>query len=762
MLFRKLWRTMGLYKAQFISMIIMVALGVGVFVGFNMEWLSIEKNTDKFFAETGFADYRAVSTSPYGFSEEDADKIAAIPEVEKSGRYICENVSVEQTGNAVALTVTENPEVSYFYLVSGEKYDATSEDKVWLSDKFADKNSFKPGDEITLSYSGKKFTGTVAGLIKSGEHMICVSDSTQIMPDYERFGFAYVSPAFYKKAMGGFAVYNRINIISSADKAAISDKINSALSKNVLLLTKNEVMSYAGAQSEKEEGQTMSSVIPVLFLLIAVLTMVTTMHRLTAKEKTQIGTLKALGFKDKTITLHYSSYALTIGLLGCIGGIAIGFGIGAFLFAPTAMMGTYLDMPYWKLYTPWYCWVALAALVVALTFIGWLSVKQMLKGTAADALRPYVPKKMKKLAIEKTRLWKRLSFGTKWNIRDVMRHKARTLMSLFGIVGCVLILVASLGMNDTMQAFLDDYYNTAMLYETRINLVDSTTNDKALELAEKFDGDWSASVGVEMSEKTVSLDIYSVSHGYVSFPAEKNGTAELPDDGALICRRLSEQFNLKKGDKFKLKRYGTDLEYELTVADVIRSTSENIVISPAYAQAKGITYLISSVYTSEKNGAVISREAIVKNYQNKNELMKSFDTFVQMLRMSVTVLISAAVVLGLIVLYNLGVMSYTERYREMATLKVVGFNDKKIGRLLISQNLWVTLIGAILGVPAGAFTLAYLLKVLASEYEMRAVISVWTVLASVAITFLVSLLVSVLVARKNKKIDMVEALKGAE
>lgn len=404
--------------------------------------------------------------------------------------------------------------------------------------------------------------------------------------------------------MGGFAVYNRINIISSADKATISDKINSVLGENVLLLTKNEVMSYAGAQSEKEEGQTMSSVIPVLFLLIAVLTMVTTMHRLTAKEKTQIGTLKALGFKDKTITLHYSSYALMIGVIGCLGGIAIGFGIGAFLFTPTAMMGTYLDMPYWKLYTPWYCWAVLAALVVALTFIGWLSVKQMLKGTAADALRPYAPKKMKKLAIEKTRLWKKLSFGTKWNMRDVMRHKARTFMSLFGIVGCVLILVASLGMNDTMQAFLDDYYNTAMLYETRINLVESATNDKALELAEKFDGDWSASVGVEMGEKTVSLDIYSVPHGYVSFPAEKKGTVELLADGALICRRLAEQFNLKKGDKFKLKRYGTDLEYELTVAGIIRSTSENIVIAPEYAQENGITYSISSVYTKRKTASL--------------------------------------------------------------------------------------------------------------------------------------------------------------
>ena len=118
--------------------------------------------------------------------------------------------------------------------------------------------------------------------------------------------------------------------------------------------------------------------------------------------------------------------------------------------------------------------------------------------------------------------------------------------------------------------------------------------------------------------------------------------------------------------------------------------------------------------------------------------------------------------LGLVVLYNLGVMSYTERYREMATLKVVGFNDKRIGRLLIGQNLWVTLVGVVLGIPLGIGLLSYLVTALASEYEMTVAVSALSVFISVALAFAVSLFVSILVAKKNKKINMVEALKFAE
>ena len=142
--------------------------------------------------------------------------------------------------------------------------------------------------------------------------------------------------------------------------------------------------------------------------------------------------------------------------------------------------------------------------------------------------------------------------------------------------------------------------------------------------------------------------------------------------------------------------------------------------------------------------------------------MDSFDTFLELMNSMIFVLVGGALVLGIVVLYNLGVMSYTERYREMATLKVVGFKDRKIGNLLIGQNVWLSVVGIALGLPLGALTLDFLLKKLAPEYEMRMYIGPVTYIVSILLTFGVSLLVSLMVSRKNKKIDMVEALKGAE
>lgn len=751
---------MGLYKAQFISMIIMIALGIGIFVGFNMEWVSIDVNTSSFFEKTNFADFRIISDS--GFSEDDLNKVKDIDGVSDVSRFLSVNADVEgQNGDTVALTVTENENVSKPYLISGKEYDAKSENGVWLSDKYAAANGFELGDDITFKYKTIEISGKVEGLIKASEYLVCVRDSSQLMPDYNTHGFAYISPVMYEKA-AKMAFYPQINILSSLSKKEMAEKIDAALDKTLLVLSKDENSSYAAQQGEAEEGKTMGSVMPVLFLLIAELTMVTTMHRLTAKEKTQIGTLKALGFKDKRILRHYTSYAFMIGIIGSALGIGLGYFVAWFLMNPNGSMGTYLDMPEWKLGIPWFCYIILAAIIVLLTLIGFLSVKQMLHGTPADALRPYTPKKVKNLLVEKTKWFHRLSFGTRWNLRDTMRHKSRTAMSLIGIIGCTLLIVGSLGMRDTMTAFLDMYYNDATNYSSRIYVSEDATDEQIQELIKKYDGDWSASVSVQLDEKAISLDVYELTTNKVRFPsAETKDFENIGDDGAYICKRLSDEFNLKKGDTVTISPYGSDDEYTLKISGIIRSVSENIVISPKYAEKAGIVVKADSIYTSTEK-ADIKAESAIKSVQSKQMIIDSFDTFNEIMNMMVAVLIVAATVLGIVVLYNLGVMSYTERYREMATLKVVGFRNRKIGKLLISQNMWVTVIGVIVGIPAGIGTLSFLVTQLASEYEMRISVSVLSIAVSAVLTFAVSLLVSLMVARKNKKIDMVEALKGAE
>lgn len=505
----------------------------------------------------------------------------------------------------------------------------------------------------------------------------------------------------------------------------------------------------------------MGSVLPVLFLLIAVLTMVTTMHRLTVKEKTQIGTLKALGFKDRKIILHYTSYAFMIGVVSTVIGVALGYGVAYYIMNPDGMMGTYFDMPEWKLCFPWLGYLVLGFIIAMLTLIGFLSVKKMLKGSAADALRPYTPKKMKAMLIERTKLFHKLPFGTRWNMRDIVRHKSRTAMSLIGIVGCMLLMVASLGMSDTMDAFLDLYYGGATNYSSRIFLAEDATAEQRKSTADKYKGDSSATVSVQIGEKAVSLDIYNIKHDKVRFPDKQNNYIKLGDDGAYICSRLSDEFELEKGDKFTVSPYGSDDEYTLTVAGVTRSVSENIVITEKYAEKLNIPHRTDSVYTdtAKKN---IEKSSAIKSVQSKQMIMDSFDTFMQLMDSMIYVLVGGALLLGVVVLYNLGVMSYTERYREMATLKVVGFKDKKIGKLLIGQNMFLSIVGVILGVPAGIGTLDYMLTALAGEYEMNLHISAKSIIISIALTFSMSLLVSLMVARKNKKIDMVEALKGAE
>lgn len=796
MLFKKLLRTMGQYKAQFISMIIMIALGFGVFVGANMEWVSIEKNTSRLFEETGLADYKIYSSSAKTggvtatFSEEDLQKIKELDGVKDAARFFSVNADVtlvngekiktEKDGTGkdkiprAAITVTESESVSFFNVTSGEAYDKAAADKIWVSDKFAEEKEISVGDTLTFGAVqgvSEPLEFKVAGLVKSGEYMVCVQDSTQLMPDYKMFGYAYITPAAYKKICESaglpsplYAQINvRVNNFDDFTKQKFSDAVNAALGKTMFILSKEESSSYALAHGEVEEGQTMGAVLPVLFLAIAVLTMITTMHRIAAKEKTQIGTLKALGYKNKRILAHYSSYAFAIGIVGAALGIGVGYGIAYIIMNPSGMMGTYMDLPYWKLHMPFFCVVVMIAVLFALTLIGFLSVKSMLRGTAADALRPYAPKKMKNLAIEKTKAWKKFSFGTRWNLRDVMRHKSRTLMSLIGIIGCTVLMAGALGMNDTMNAFLTDYYDKAMNYSSRI-YVSSASEETVAEIAEKYAADASASVSVEIGDKGVSLDIYDIKRDKVRFLDKKGALVPLRNDGAYLCRRIADEYKLKAGDTFTISPYGTDKEYTLKVNGVIYSSSESVAITNAYAEACGVTgYKTDSLYTSAVKNVLLDDE-LTKNFeiQDKQSIVESFETFTSLLNLSVTVLIAAAIVLGVVVLYNLGVMSYTERYREMATLKVVGFKDKKIAGLLIGQNMWVTVIGVILGLPLAAGTLGYLVKELASEYEMRVVMGWKTFLISTLLTFCVSLVVSLFVAKKNKKIDMVEALKGAE
>ena len=761
MLFKKLLRTIWHYKAQFISMVLMVMLGVGVFVGFQGEWYSIEKDTYAFYDSTGFADYRLVSET--GYSLEDYNKIKDIDGVDNISRYLSIKTNETKENDVIALTVTTNIDVSGFLVTSGSKYDEESIDGIWVSDLYAEKNNYKLGDEITLKYGGLLLTGVIKGLIKSSEYLICVPDENQMMPDYSKYGYVYISPKMLKEK-NGFEFYTEIHVISDLDKRDFIDKANEALGKTSLVLTKDEVASFSEAQGEATEGKTMASILPVIFLGIAILIMATTMQRLTINEKTQIGTLKALGFRDIRIVKHYTLFGLFIGLIGSILGIGLGYFVAWFIFNPDGSMGTYFDLPSWKIYVPWWSFVIVGLIIGLMTLISFISAKNMLKGSAADSLKPYTPKVMKRLRIEDSNGWRKLKFATKWNLRDLFRHKARSFMTLFGVFGCMILLVASFLMMDSMVGFVNKFYNGSMNYETQIILKVDVTNESAMEMMNYYNTDYSSTTEVSYNDEGISMDIYSVKHNYVRFLDSNMDFVNLKDDGIYLGQRLIEENGLKVGDKIKVSLFGTDKTYEFRIAGVLRTLTKGIVMTEEYAIENNVEYRINKLYSNKtidelQNSPYSNHVSTIKS---RNDVIESFDSFMSVMYTMIGALIVLSIILGIVVLYNLGTMSYFERYRELSTLKVVGFRDKKIEKLLITQNVWLTIVGIVLGFPTGVWITSILTKALASEYEMKIIFGWMTFIIPIVLVFGVSFFVSWLVSKKNKYINMVEALKVAE
>ena len=366
---------------------------------------------------------------------------------------------------------------------------------------------------------------------------------------------------------------------------------------------------------------------------------------------------------------------------------------------------------------------------------------------------------MKPLLIEKTKWFHKRRFAFRWNIRDVFRHKARSLMSIIGVVGCTLLLVATFGVKYLLHSFVSDYYEKPMNYEVRINLSDETTNEKALELdTTTYSGDLTSTTPILINDKVYSIEVYNVNNDLISIlDMNTKPIKNVSNIGAYLPNKLASELKKKAGDKITIKSFATGLEYEIEVVEVTRSLTGNIVITDDYADEIGLIHKYNCIYTKEKDVTV---NEYIESVQTKKDIINSFSSIMEVLDVMVVLLAIASVILGVVVLYNLGILSYMERYRELATLKVLGFKDKKITSLLVTQNMWMTLFGMAIGAPLGVWILKILMDLLASDYDIKLRCDPRMFIYSFILVAITSLVVSYMVARKNKYINMVEALKA--
>ncbi len=757
MLLLKMLRDLKNNKTQFISIFLMAFLGVFTFTGVSGEWVGLQKTADRFYTETNLPDIWLYGNN---FSLADAEAVEKLEQVTGVQRRLTLD-GVAQLGHNpdLVLHFIEENEISRCLTVTGEDFTA-QKDGIWLDDMFAEANELKTGDAITVTAYGITLEKKILGTVLSPEYVFAAGDN-DIIPNHANYGFAYISAAAFPAGID--MIYTDLLITTDrSPDTALEESISAALKNHYsVYLTRDNFQSYSMFYNEIQQHKAMGSIFPVFFLAIAMLTILTTMTRMVNNQRTQIGTLKALGFHRKHILLHYISYGFWLSLAGALLGAVTGPFTLPLLFYKS--LQTTYTLPEWKPgFSPMFILMALLT-VCACTLATYSACISNLKDSPAQTLRPKAPKAVRQGAVENTNLWAVLGFNIQWNLRDIFRSRIRSLMAVAGVLGCSALLVCAFGMKDSLDDVITWQYEDLNRFETKLILSGEAAQEQIDSILELTEGEALMEGAVEIKangiKKSGSLLVQDNVTLMKATGADRK-LIDLPSDSLSISYKMAELLGVKAGDTISWHIYGDERWVTGRIGAVYRTpVSQGITLSRELFEEQGFPFTPTSVITSRK---VTVLPDGADSAWSADELTQSYISMTEAMNILVYVLIAAAVLLAVVVLYNLGILSFTERQRELATLKVIGFQSKKICRLLLTQNIWFASIGLLIGIPLGKWLIDIMLAFLGDSFDMMSIITISNIALSTALTFLLSILVNLMFLGKIKRIDMVSSLKGVE
>ncbi len=749
-------RDIAKHKAQFISIFLMAFLGVFVFAGVGGESVGLEVNVNNFYEDTNLADGWIYS---YGINEiflYQVDALGATTQMER--QLVVDSVANFSNDPDITLHFVENNTISKFYLLEGEKLDINDSDGVWLDKSFADAKGLKVGDNISFEFEGYEIEKKIRGLGYSPEYVYHASTSS-VIPDFNKIGFAYMS---YKAFPGDNISYNVLEVKFDGTPENYNDILSYHMDGYYSsFVERSEHTSVSQFADEMDQHRMMGDIFPVVFILIAMLILLTTMTRIIAHQRTQIGILKASGFKNSSIILHYISYGFWLVLAGSILGLILGPMTLPQLFYPS-MSATY-KLPSWD--PAWsmnFVYVAVLMVFMSLA-VSYYSVKSISDEKPADTIKPKVPKISSSGFLEKLSIWKRLSFNVRWNWRDAKRNKFRALMTIIGVIGCSALLVCAFGMYDGMNDLKEWEYNQINHYDSKLVIDENATESVIDDVAEAVNGEklMESAIEIESDNGKKSGSLTVLNNSKLVTPTDYDwNKVEIADDEVSISQKMADMLDVKVGDTVKWHIMGSD-KWVNTKIDKIHADpiSQGFIMSADKLEDLDLNYTATSIVTAEP---VDKDYDGVKAVNSMANMTSSWDELTESMWLLIYILIFFACLLAVIVLYNLGLLSFTEIEREIATLKVLGFKSSALRRLLLTQNLWFTAIGFILGLPVGYLILSIMWESSGDSFYILPSISLSNFILTAVITFALSIIVNLMFSRKIKKLDMVESLKSGE
>lgn len=790
MLKKKMFRDIKQNLSQFITIFLMVLIGVMVYVGIEAYMDGMTSAADNFYKNNNIQDLNVMGN----LSDKDLDKIKSLDNVKDAEKKLVVNaIDKDNKDKTYLLSFIDSNNISKFHIMDGEKFDVNKKG-AWVDNFYAEKNNLKVGETIKIKYDTFSLEEKILGLINVPDHIYDVKDESELVPNRENFGFVYLSvneiPESYIKDLvmkemkitdekifdkyvkdfnyKEYIPYNYIMVDVNKKKnvTSVKEDIEDNVSNAKAIVKIEDTLSYQRYQGEIDEGASYVGIFSGLFLFIAMLSVITTMTRVVKKQKLQIGTMKALGIKNSKIVMHYVGYGFFVSLAAAIVGIILGkYFIGTFFLN---MEMDYFEVPNGIPVVKPLSYLVALLVVMVVSFITYLTCRKELFKKPAEALRNEVPNvKVSSLNLSTKGIFKKLNFSSKWNYRDILRNKFRTVTAVVGIVGCCMLIVCAFGMLNSMNHFIKLQFENLYNFNYKLSLKENINDDELKVLTDKYGDNTSETLTIETKigkEREANTIFVTNAGNLVRFQNENGEFIKVnKNNGVYVTRKLADQKNLKVGDTIKWHIYGVNKYYESKIVGLTKDPQvQNLTMTKEYLESLDIDYKPDSLYTNTDLKGVkdIKNVSLV---QDINELKNGLESMLSMMKSMIMLIIVFAIGLGAIIIYNMGILSYSEKQYQFATLKVLGFSDKKIKKIFVQQNNWITVLSIIIGLPTGYYMTSWIFKsVIADNYDFGAYINLSTYLIAIIGTILVSTIVSRILSKKVNKIDMVSSLKANE
>ncbi|MFA4136218.1 MULTISPECIES: ABC transporter permease [unclassified Brevibacillus] len=772
-LFLKLGRDIKQSIGQFIAFVLVIAVGAFFYGGLVTYSNNLSTYTEGYFQEHNISDlyvfYNQISQNDVAILNE----IEGIKKIE--ARYTFDATQAFE-GEKATLKIHSIPvknEINTIALIEGKI--PSKKNEIVVDSRYAKEHLFQVGDEISIRANERNFTFTISGLGENVEH----AKKNEIQ-DHKTYGVAYITEETLSEILGGLS-YNEIMIDATEgydiDKLGQSIEAQSKHLPYVNQVRKERTFSYSKMNETIHNNKLMSMVIPfVLFLIVAIILFLT-MSRMIDSQRNQVGIMEALGVKNRSIMLHYMGYPVLASIIGSI----IGCTIAALVFVPfvTASSARAYSLPGITYSLSFYTFIPPIIFSSAFGILAcYLSGRSILKECAAQAMRPKPPKKMKTLLIERIPgIWSHISYSYKLILRNIFLHKQKAIASSIGVVVSTVLLITAFGTQSALQKVASQM-EAVYTYDLRVDYMPGTSID-TVKLPSGIKNGYSLSTFpvefIKGDEKdNATLVVTEKENTLIHFFDENKNRITLENNGVLVPKSYADKYHISVGDNIPITFKGPELQNKSVDMKVLHISTQysnpSFYLTPNYLKSFGIDYSPTSLFVEANSTADLisvrnffEQDPHVEALADRADLKKTGEYILKQNNFVFIMFIVCAVILYFGAIYSISSINIYERNRELATLKVLGYQKHKINRLIFFENLILTTFAILVALPISSYVYSVIVKALSSTHQqIPDQLTIPILLVSVILAYLLTILSNLLLQRKVTNINMIESLKGVD